>query len=195
MILDLIILFISLTLISLLSALLVCLILVRKLKEQAERMIAGNLESLTEKELRFRRTFPHATEAEILEHIIRSECRIAGCIGFLTGLGGLVTLPLTLPIDILTSVKSQRNLVEYIIVNSHGSTGKIDRAKTFAIILGTRQASQMGIKFTVSLAIKYAPQIFLKAIPLVGGLTGFITSYYSTRSVARYAKRSVKAMV
>ncbi|MGB0371982.1 MAG: hypothetical protein ACPGN3_11655 [Opitutales bacterium] len=150
----LLILFFSLTLISFLSVLLVCLIIARKLKEQCERFLAGNLESLTEKELRYRKRYENASDVEILDRVIRSECRIAGTIGFLTGLGGLVTLPITIPIDIITSIKSQSNLVKYILKTQNRTPGTIDTAKTLAIMFGTRKASQMGIKFTVSLAIK-----------------------------------------
>jgi len=190
MIPDLLILFLSLVLISLLSILLVCIFITRKLREQCERIVSGKLESLTDKECRYRKKYPNASDEETLNRVIRSECRVAGYLGFLTGLGGLVTLPVTLPIDILTSIKSQRGLVEYIFETQGVGQRALDKAKTLALIFGTRQASQMGVKFAVSLAVKNAPQILFKAVPIVGGVIGFVTSYLSTQSVAKYAKRT-----
>ena len=186
---DLLVLLFSLMLITFLSILLVCLIIVRKLKKQCERFVSGNLESLTDKEKRYRKKYLNTSDDYILNRVIRSECHIAGCIGFLTGLGGLVTLPITLPIDILTSIKSQRSLAAYVLSFRGDRNKSVDNAKILVIIFGTRKASQFGIKFTVSLALKYAPKVFLKAIPIIGGIVGYITGYLSTQTVAKYAKQ------
>ncbi|MFQ3223777.1 MAG: hypothetical protein ACI8Z5_000016 [Lentimonas sp.] len=169
------------------SLLLVALIVARRIRGKVSKLFSEDISYLTQKEARYRRHFPDEDEAQILQRIIRSESRVAGTVGFFAGLGGVITLPITLPINILATIRIQYRLAEFLISKGNNRSLRIDtqRAKALAVVFGSSRLSEAGSKVAIRTAGKYAPQAALKCIPLIGALTGFLIDYYGTRAVGK----------
>jgi hypothetical protein len=193
MFIDILLLILFLGLIAMLCLILVALIVARKFKEHYDKIFSEDVSLLHNKVERLRIKFPNDSDNQLLERLIKSESMNAGIIGFLTGLGGLVTLPITLPIDIIATIRIQYRLVEYIIHKDKNVDSSIDTepVKSFALLFGANKITDAGGKFAIVLITQYAPQVLLKSIPLLGGIVGFLIDYMGTRGVAKYALRKV----
>ena len=173
------------------SLLLVVLIVARRIRDKVGKLFSEDISHLTRKEATYRQRFPNEDEAQILQRVIRSEARIAGTVGFFAGLGGIVTLPITLPINILATIRIQYRLAEFLISKQESQSLRIDtqRAKALAVVFGSSRLSDAGIQVAIRTAGKYAPQAALKCIPLIGAITGFLIDYYGTRTVGKLTSK------
>ncbi|WOO42818.1 hypothetical protein [Rubellicoccus peritrichatus] len=189
---DLLYLFFSLSLIALLCLFLVALIVVRKIKERLERLFSQDIRELEKKLEKLSRKYPNDDRARLVERVIKRESFNAGVVGFFTGLGGLLTLPIALPIDMLASIKIQSRLVEFLLheASASGELTEAEKLKVMAIVFGAGKVTDVGGKLALSLTTKYAPQVVLKSIPLLGGVVGFAMDYISTRAVAKLVGRA-----
>ncbi|CAA6690562.1 MULTISPECIES: hypothetical protein [unclassified Lentimonas] len=177
------------------SLLLVVLIVARRIRDKVGKLFSEDISHLTQKEATYRQRFPNEDEAQILQRVIRSEARIAGTVGFFAGLGGIVTLPITLPINILATIRIQYRLAEFLISKQANRPLRTDtqRAKALAVVFGSRRLSEAGSKVAIRTAGKYAPQAALKCIPLIGAITGFLIDYYGTRAVGKVTSSQSRA--
>lgn len=140
--------------------------------------------------------------------------------GFLTGLGGLITLPVALPTNITSVIYIQIRMIA-AIAHMRGFDLKDDQVKTFVFVALTGQAAtdilkQSGIKIGTKMStalIKKIPFSVIKqinkavgfrmvtkfgqkgvinlgkCIPVVGGVIGGGVDLFSTRSIAKIAKK------
>lgn len=184
---DILIFALSLLLIALLCLLLVAIIVVRKVKERLGRMFSQDIRELEKKLDKLGRKHPKDDRTMLIERLIKKESFNAGVVGFFTGLGGLLTLPIALPIDMLASIKIQSRLAKFLIHEADASSELSESAKMkiMAVVFGSGKMTAVSRGLAVSLTKKYAPQLVLKAVPLVGGVVGFLMDYFGTRTVAK----------
>ena len=177
------------------SLLLVVLIIARRIRGKVSTLFSEDISHLTQKEATYRQRFPKEDEAQILQRVIRSEARIAGTVGFFAGLGGVITLPITLPINILATIRIQYRLAEFLISKQANRPLRTDtqRAKALAVVFGSSRLSDAGSKVAIRTAGKYAPQVALKCIPLIGAITGFLIDYYGTRAIGKLTSKQPRA--
>lgn len=197
MIFEFLYIFVCLCSVAFLSLVLVALIVSRKLKSQVGQLFSDDIEHLEKRERIYRIDYPDENDDEILSRVVRREALIAGVIGFVTGIGGLLTLPIALPIDILSTIRIQYRLVEFLLsknIENRRGVGT-DRLKVLAIVFGSSRLSSAGGKVVIATVTKYAPQVVLKGIPIIGGVVGFLIDYMSTKTVARLAMREFSTHV
>ena len=140
--------------------------------------------------------------------------------GFLTGLGGLMTLPVALPANITSVLYIQIRMIA-AIAHMRGYDLKDDQVRTFVYVALTGQAAtdilkQAGIKIGTKMSanlIKKIPFAIIKqinkavgfrmitkfgqkgvinlgkCIPVVGGVIGGGMDLFSTRTIAKTAKK------
>lgn len=160
----------------------------------------------------------YASDEEAIEALIRWQIAKAAAAGFLTNLGGAVTLPVALPANVLSALYIQIRMVAAIAV-LRGHDLKSDRVRTvvLACLCGTSLADMIkeaGMGVGAGLAqqavatlsseavkrIKHAGKIealrraggvlnFSKLTPLLGGLVAGLLDGALTRSYAGAAKR------
>lgn len=164
----------------------------------------------------YRRQF--ATEDEAIEALIRWQIAKAAAAGFLTNIGGVVTLPVALPANVVSALYIQIRMVAAIAA-LRGHDLKSDKVRTvvLACLCGTSlvdmlKEAGMGIgaglaqQAVASLStealrrIKHAGQFELarrlvgtvnvaKLAPLIGGLVAGILDGALTRTYGNAAKR------
>lgn len=160
----------------------------------------------------------YATDEEAIDALIRWQIAKAAAAGFVTNLGGAVTLPVALPANVLSALYIQIRMVAAIAV-LRGHELKSDRVRTvvLACLCGTSLADMikeagMGVgaglaqQAVASLSseavkrIKHAGKIealrrasgalnFSKLTPLLGGLVAGVLDGALTRSYAAAAKK------
>lgn len=151
-----------------------------------------------------------------IDHWIRLACTQAGAAGFVTNLGGVLTLPVALPANLAGTAAVQMRLVAKIAA-ARGYDTHSDEVKTFVFAcllgnavtdvlkgaglrLGLRAGQRLGapvlarVNQTVlsKLLARFGAQgaaSFTKIIPVVGGLIGGGLDVASTRLVGAAAKR------
>lgn len=132
---------------------------------------------------------PHATQEMLISSIIRRTAIKCGFVGAFTGLGGFVTLPIALPIDLLVTARYQAAMVSFI-AQVYGYEGAIDnKIATYAVMSGSTELSKMSTRIVQ----KYTPRIIgklsSKLIPLFGAALGFGVNYLLARSTGQLAVR------
>lgn len=113
----------------------------------------------------------HSSVEEAIDSLIRWQNAKGITSGFLTGLGGLITLPVAIPANVASVMYVQIRMIA-TIANMRGYDLKDDQVKTFVFVCLTGQAAsdilkQAGIKLGTSLAtqvIKKIPGEVIKAI-------------------------------
>lgn len=112
-----------------------------------------------------------------IDSLIRWQNAKGATSGFLTGLGGLITLPVAIPANVASVLYVQIRMIA-TIAHMRGYDLKDDQVKTFVFVCLTGQASadilkQAGIKLGTSLAkeaIKRIPGEVIKAINKAVGI-------------------------
>ncbi|WP_053738469.1 EcsC family protein [Nocardia sp. NRRL S-836] len=141
-------------------------------------------------------------ETAAIRHLIRTHVALAGAQGFITNLGGLITLPISLPSNVAAAYVIQTHLIASI-ASLRGHDVDSEEVQT-AILLcllgnaGTELFKKVGIKqFTKkaasALITKYGTKklgtVVVKGVPLVGGVIGGGVDAASTRAVGAFANR------
>ncbi|MBI3556967.1 MAG: EcsC family protein, partial [Deltaproteobacteria bacterium] len=119
--------------------------------------------------------------------------------GFVTGLGGLATLPITLPADLFANYFIQVRMIAAIAVMS-GHDLKSDKVRSLVYLclcgnaaadilkdVGT-QAGKRAVEAAVARATARGAANLGKAIPLIGGLVGGAVDGFTCNLVGTTAK-------
>ncbi|MDX1419242.1 MAG: EcsC family protein [Rubricoccaceae bacterium] len=142
--------------------------------------------------------------------MVRPHIALAGTTGFVTGLGGWLTLPITLPADLtgvallqlhlaascaalagrdLDARATRDEVVECLLKTDEGENTEEEEA---ANRVGVKLAER-GLRFFVSQAMSWTAKQagqrlvarrFARGVPLVGGAIGAVSDAYMTRLVA-----------
>lgn len=156
-------------------------------REWVEDFIDPDLPKLQERMQEIRSKSPDIVDEELIAKIVHQQAFKCGVVGAITGIGGFVTLPITLPVDLLLTARYQATMVSFI-AQVHGFEETLEnKAATYAVITGSTELS----KATSVLVRKYAPRVlsksFSKLIPVLGALIAFVVNYAMARSMAKAA--------
>jgi hypothetical protein len=158
-------------------------------KQWLENVVQPDIEAISIKLAEMQKKDPSASRQQLIDKIAREQAIKCGVIGAITGVGGFITLPLSLPIDLILSARYQANMVSFI-AQTYGYTNQIEnQIATTLVMSGSTQIS----KFSLQLFQKYAPVIasktFSKFVPVLGAVLGFIINYTIARSMATAASK------
>jgi hypothetical protein len=147
------------------------------------------------------------------EKMIRPHVALAGTTGFVTGLGGWLTMPITVPADLagvallqlhlaascaalagrdLRTKATQDEVIECLLMTDVGeNTEEVEAAERVGVKLAER-----GLRFFIGQAVTWSAKRagqqlvarrFARGVPLVGGAIGAVSDAYITRVVAQHA--------
>lgn len=134
---------------------------------------------------------PRATTEQVLHQVIRRQAFRCGVVGAVTGLGGFITLPIALPIDIVLSLRLQAALVEFIAqLYGHGHVSEAERQiRTYIIMSGGRRASEAAFEAIMKFLLRVVGESFAKLVPVIGAAVSFAVDYFLAQSVGELALR------
>lgn len=151
--------------------------------------VSENIVDLTEPYLRNAKTREEAINKFVTNQIIK--CSTAG---FLTGIGGMITLPVALPADLISSTYIEMRMIAGI-AHMRGYNLHDDQVKTavFLCMAGNAMsdvAKQVGIKAVQQLAIKkLLPRLTRDIIVKINKAVGFrLVAKGGTKALVRVSK-------
>lgn len=141
---------------------------------------------------------PTLPTEKLVAKIVHQQAVRAGLIGAVTSVGGLLTLPIGLGIDLFASARVQ-NATLFFIAQAFGAEGRIPiiglndalsmrvegAARNFLIARGEQVARRM----TQRLLVIIAEKSIAKIIPGIGLLIGFAVNYAIARGISEIAVR------
>ncbi|GAB4079955.1 EcsC family protein [Modestobacter muralis] len=134
------------------------------------------------------------TPEEAVKALVRNHCAIAGAQGFITNVGGLVTLPIALPANIGAAYLVQTHLAGAIAaVHGHDLDAEAVRSAILLCLVGnagTEVVKRFGIKVSSKLTITMIERIPIEVIRRINKRVGFmlIAKFGTKRSVVTLAK-------
>jgi uncharacterized protein (DUF697 family) len=160
------------------------------LLRRAKKLVANALDpdvAKLEKRLdRLRAKQPGADVEALASTIASQQAFRTGLVGFVTGLGGLPFLPLTLPIDIALTVRYQAELV-HLLRLLYG-VDELPEAGLWIVTAGSQELTSASSAAIRNVLLKYVSKSLLKFLPLIGGLVGFALNWLSTRALGRLSR-------
>ena len=121
-----------------------------------------------------------------VENLIQNQVKKCGTSGFITGLGGILTLPITLPVNMTSVLYVQMRMVA-TIAHINGFDLKSDQVKTFVYTCLTGKSMtdilknvgiQFGRKYSTNIVKKIPGTVLIKINQKVG--FRFLTKFGST---------------
>jgi hypothetical protein len=140
---------------------------------------------------------PERDPDALVRTIIRRQSLRCGFIGAITGLGGLPTLPITLPIDLVASYRIQAEMVNFIAraYKRNNFLPQEEALMASLVMFGssrvtqssTRAATRAATKAATNMLTEVGSKALAKVIPLAGALVGFAVNYLTTQATGRMA--------
>ncbi|GJM11466.1 MAG: hypothetical protein DHS20C11_37420 [Lysobacteraceae bacterium] len=153
------------------------------------KFVDPDAEAMHQQLMRDRERSPNATAEELVAPVIRKQALKCGLVGAVTGLGGFVTLPIALPVDLLLTARYQTAMVSFI-ASAYGHESAVEnKAATYAVLTGSTELTRL----TSKLLQRYLPKVigksFSKLVPIVGAVISFAVNYAMAKAMARMAIR------
>jgi hypothetical protein len=137
---------------------------------------------------------------QLINRIIHRQALRTGLIGALTSVGGIFTLPIALPIDLLTSARQQSEMLHFIAWAHKGESWsqadvlnlpqalslRLNTTGSELLVEGGQRVSQYVLR---RVALLVAEKSFAKLIPGFGLIIGFAVNYITTQALGRIAAR------
>jgi hypothetical protein len=168
------------------------IIVYRAGEKRVDSWLGPDVAQLEQQYADLRARHPNARIEDLLPHIIHGQAVKCGIIGAVTGIGGLITLPIALPIDIVLSFRIQAALINFI-AQAYGSTvapeGRGASVRSYLIMTGSSRVTQTTTGFFTRMALRIIGKSFSKLIPVVGALIGFAVNYAIVQVMGRAAVR------
>lgn len=191
---------IGLFLLVLLAALVALLLAgTRRVRAAFDRWMTPDPGQLAARLDALRRRYPNAGDDRLVAQVINDQSLKAGLVGAITGVGGILTLPVAIPVDFALSARLQASTVHFIAQTyAPGQPADVLRLQTYAILAGQRfsqqwmEASSRAVQAAIArlirrLVAETVAESLLKVVPFVGAIVGFVFNYAATRLVGRLA--------
>ncbi len=160
-------------------------------KQLVENAVKPDLPALEKLVAAKRGKHPDLEPKDLAKKLIHRQATRAGLVGFVTGLGGLPTLPIAIPIDLAMTIKLQSNLVHMLRLATGGQVGAEDvsEASLWLITTGGQELATASGAMIRKFVVGMLSKSLLKFVPLVGGLVGFALNWASTQTLGRLTLR------
>ncbi len=152
-----------------------------------------------------RARYPGLNDDALVQRLVTNQAVKAGLVGAVTGVGGVLTLPIAIPVDFALSAKIQAGLIHFVgQTYAPGQPPEAGRVQTYAILAGNRftqqamDASTRIVQAAVTrlmrrLLAETVAEALLKVVPFVGAIVGFVFNYAATRAVGELAIRKYRS--
>ncbi len=163
------------------------LFLLWRAKQLVENAVRPDLPALKRLVKKKRGRHPDLGPRRLSKKLIHRQAWRAGLVGFFTGVGGLPTLPIAVPIDLAATIKLQSNLVHLLRIAMGGRVGEeeVSEANLWLITTGGQELAAASSAMIRKLVVRLLSKSLLKFLPLVGGLVGFALNWASTQTLGR----------
>lgn len=134
---------------------------------------------------------PNGDPDSLLSTIIQRQSLRCGIVGAIAGLGGFVTLPIALPVDVLLSLRIQATLVQFIATtyaqSSDSSAGQ--RLQRMLLTSGSVRVTETAFSTLTKFALRLLGKSLSIFIPVIGVVIGFAVNYVIAQATGQAALR------
>jgi uncharacterized protein (DUF697 family) len=178
-------------LLPIIIALILGFFLVRFGRRQFDQFFSADISGLQARYDQLKAQNPNATREQLVNRIIQRQAFRCGVVGAITGLGGLITLPIALPIDVLLSLRIQATMVDFIAhVYGHDRVSDMEaRVRTQLVMSGSGRATEATTQMILRFALRLVGKSLSKLIPFISAGISFAVNYAIVRAMGEVAER------
>ncbi len=163
---------------------------VRMSQQRLHALLSPDVGRLETQMADLRQRQPEASTERLLQQIIHQQAIRCGVIGAVTGLGGIYTLPIALPVDIVLSLRIQSALIDLIARQYHHDNSDRDLTiRNYLVMTGSSEITQASTSFLSRLLLRVVGKSFSKLIPIFGAVISFGVNYAIVQFMGRVALR------
>jgi hypothetical protein len=154
----------------------------------------------------FRRVFDRVDKAAVkkgvdemgLNPFIKHCARLAATTGFVSGVGGIATMVVGVPADVLNTLTQQFRVTLAVI---YAKTGDYEVSfEDFMVIVAISVGVEAGVMITRSALVRIAERLLIRmsertaarVLPLLGAVIGGTTNYFFIKGVGASLKRVIR---
>lgn len=165
--------------------------LVRVSRRQLDQFFSADIAHLQRHYEQLRAKNPNATREQLVDQMIRRQAFRCGLVGAITGLGGLVTLPIALPVDVIVSLRLQATLVDFIAhAYGHDRVNEVEsQVRTHLIMAGSSRATEATSRILLRFALRLIGKSLSKLVPFIGAAISFAVNYVIVHAIGEIAER------
>ena len=136
-----------------------------------------------------REKYPEKSADQLVRTVIHRQSMRCGFLGAVTSIGGFVTLPIALPIDMVMSYRIQGSMVNFIAraYDYNPTLMQEEQAVASLVMFGSRRVTTTGIDVASAALVRVGGKTLSKIIPLIGALIGFLVNYMTTQTTGYLA--------
>jgi hypothetical protein len=159
---------------------------------QLRRFTSPDTAEMRRKLEELRRANPGATKETLIRKIIQQQAIKCGVVGAITGVGGFITLPVALPVDILVSMRIQATMVQFIaMVYSGEAAASADDLKlqTYLVMSGGVEVTETTFNVVMRFVVRIIGESLSILVPVIGLVVGFAVNYALAQATGNIAMR------
>src|SRR5258708_35216708 len=156
-----------------------------------QRLVTPDISAMQRTLEGLRAANPSLSNEALIGTIIRQQSFKCGVIGAITGLGGFITLPVALPIDILMSMRIQSAMVQFIalVYNQNETSADELRLQTTLVMSGGVELTETTTTLIMRGVVRLLGESLSIAIPAIGSIVGFLVNYGLAQATGNLAMR------
>lgn len=156
-------------------------------KKQIDRLVSVDPTRIQARYAQLHEAQPMAARELILKRIIHEQAMRSGLVGAVTGLGGFITLPIALPIDLVVSAQIQAALLNGIAAEYQAQNRPQATWFSTMLLAGSDKVSASAAALFLRLLVRIGGKSVSKFVPILGAITAFVVNYWITRSTGLVA--------
>jgi hypothetical protein len=156
-----------------------------------QRFVTPDIGAMQRKLAQLRARNPNASNEALVGKIIREQSFKCGLVGAVTGLGGFITLPIAIPVDILLSMRLQATMVQFIAM-LYGETNPDSqelKLQTYLVMSGGVEVTEGSFNFIMKVILRILGDSLSKLVPFIGAGVGFAVNYLFAQATGNIAMR------
>lgn len=152
-------------------------------------LLDPNTEKMQASYQALREKYPNKSADQLVRTIIHRQSLRCGVVGAATSLGGFVTLPVALPMDMVMSYRIQGAMVNFIAkaYDYNPTLMKEEQAVASLVMFGSRQVTTTGIEVASRVLLRVGGKAAAKIVPFLGAVVGFAVNYTTTQATGYVA--------
>ena len=162
-------------------------IVIRQVRHFVSPDIAGLQKQLDQRRMQN----PELSIESHVRAIIQKQALKCGLVGAVPGLGGFITLPIALPVDLILSMRIQATMVQFIaLAYGQSATGGVAaKVQTYLITSGTVEVTETTFNMIMKLVLRLLGESLAIFVPAIGAAIGFGVNYVIARATGMVALR------
>ncbi len=160
--------------------------------KQIQRFFSADVSQLQMQLDQLRAANPRLDNEALVRKIINGQSLKCGLVGAIAALGGFITLPVALPIDILMSMRIQAAMVQFIAAayqDTTDSTGRQVKLQTQMVMSGSVEVTETATSLIMRFVLRLLGESLSLLIPVIGVVVGFGVNYAIAQATGNMALR------